>query len=474
MKTLLFMVTLLAMATAALGMEPPGVEWERTYFPDDVSRFLDICETFDDGYAVACLKLQEYGYPPDTSILKFNEYGDLLWAASLDCYHQVMNTVIELPDSNLIAAGSVKLTSSSTNDLAICCFSSDGQDIWWKNYDLNGSSENANSVVLLPDGGFAICGEISPAEGMNQAWILRTDSQGDTLWTREWGEEFQDRAKQILYIDGGLTVLMHGTREVSSNFGPYVVRYDLDGNMLWETAVEFPGSGPAPYAQAMCEASNDGLLIMDNYTPLIIHSDYYGNTQWYFSPPGLGQDYGWSIDTTMDGGIIFGGENRSDEIWDASGMISRHNADGTEMWRDYVYESGCLCIYSVHQLSQGGYIAAGYANPSSTDSYQGFLMKYSPEMGIGEPVDTELNLEVSPNPFSSLLSVHFTLPEAGNASVCIYDLSGRLVSTVTEGLFPEGNNSVEWDVPEDLSSGCYFVQYNSEMGSRNESVALIK
>jgi len=352
--------------------------------------------------------------------------------------------------------------------LFIAAVDFDGNPLWCKNYDIPDSTEYGYSVVSLPDSGYAIAGRRSA-----DAWILRTDSQGDTLWTREWGWIYNDKAMEVLSIDNGLTVLMHGNTPTTSG-GPHVVRYDMDGNMLWETAVEFPGSGPAPYAQAICEASNDGLLIMDNYTPLIIHSDYYGNTQWYFSPPGLGQDYGWSIDTTMDGGIIFGGENRSDEIWDASGMISRHNADGTEMWRDYVYESGCLCIYSVHQLSQGGYIAAGYANPSSTDSYQGFLMKYSPEMGIGEPVDTELNLEVSPNPFSSLLSVHFTLPEAGNASVCIYDLSGRLVSTVTEGLFPEGNNSVEWDVPEDLSSGCYFVQYNSEMGSRTESVALIK
>ena len=346
--------------------------------------------------------------------------------------------------------------------------------MWHKLYDLSNNDQGyAYGVALLPDGGFAICGEIDPDEGMDQAWVLRTDSQGDTLWTREWGWQYNDKAMEILYIDNGLTVLMHGNTPTTSG-GPHVVRYDLDGNMLWETAVEYPpGSVPAPYAQAMCEASDGGLLIMDNYTPLIIHTDYFGNTQWYFSPPGIGQDYGWSIDTTMDGGILFGGENKADEIWDACGMISRHDVDGTELWRDYVYDSVCLCIYSVRQLSQGGYIAAGYANPS-TDGFRGFLIKYAPELGVEEPDPSNtLELEVFPNPCSSVLSVSFSLPEPGIASIGVYDLSGRLVSTIANGSFPAGTSTLEWVVPEELSSGCYLIQYNCDAGGIAESVLLI-
>ena len=130
---------------------------------------------------------------------------------------------------------------------------------------------------------------------------------------------------------------------------------------------------------------------------------------------------------------------------------------------------GCVAIYSACQLSQGGYIAAGRT------ASQGFLIKYAPETGISEPDPPGvLSLNVSPNPCSSVLSVSFALPEPGIASVRVYDLSGRLISTITGGSFPAGSSTVEWVVPERLSSGCYLIQYNCDAGSIAEPVLLIK
>lgn len=449
-------------------MGPPAVEWDKTYFPGYWSTFRSISETTDGGYVATITVSSDTKY----SLYRLSFDGAVLWSARSDLDNQGGIIAEELLDGSFIVAGFGKETPSSSTALMIAKYDSAGQEIWTKLYNSSyPGSEIAHSLCVLPDSGFAICGEISPAEEMNQAWILRTDSQGDTLWTREWGWEAWDRARGILCLDSVITVLCSGRLEGDPGC-TYIVRYNLDGDLLSQYRIpEMEGE----YGFDMCEASDDGLLIVDNYNPLIVHTDYYGYFDWSIWAPGLGQPYGWSIDSTMDGGFIYGGENKADEIWDACGMISRHNADGTELWRDYVYNSGCLCIYSAHQLSQGGYIVAGYANPSSTDGHQGFLMKYAPELGIEESDPSNaLHLDISPNPCSSVLSVSFVLPESGKASVQVYDLSGRLVDTVADGLFPAGDNTVEWTVPQDVSSGCYLVQYSSGLGFRTESVFLIE
>ncbi len=292
-------------------------------------------------------------------------------------------------------------------------------------------------------------------------WILRTDSQGDTLWTREWGWEYNDSALGVLYLDEGLTVLMQGRLE-STTGGPHLVRYDMDGNLLWETAIpELAGK----HAQDMCEASDGGLLSLTKYAPvMIVHMDYFGNVDWMITPPGIGMPpEGYSISTTMDGGIIYGGQNtpwypNRDKNLQYSGMISRHDSLGNELWRDYVYNSGCIAIYSVRQLSQGGYIAAGRT------ASQGFLMRYAPELGIedGSFSSRVAIRSLTPNPSHGTVTVGFSIPGQGEAVIQVFDLTGRLVDEIAGGVFPAGEHTVTWAPSPGLAGGCYIVRVASE------------
>ena len=50
----------------------------------------------------------------------------------------------------------------------------------------------------------------------------------------------------------------------------------------------------------------------------------------------------------------------------------------------------------------------------------------------------------APNPFAGSTAIAFTLPAAGNMSLDIYDVSGRLVTTVTSGEMLAGSHSVLW------------------------------
>ncbi|MCD4706179.1 MAG: T9SS type A sorting domain-containing protein, partial [Candidatus Sabulitectum sp.] len=182
------------------------------------------------------------------------------------------------------------------------------------------------------------------------------------------------------------------------------------------------------------------------------------------------QANGWSIDTTMDGGIIYGGEN----YWldplesgktEESGMVCRLDSQGNNLWWDFVYNSGCTHIYSIRQLSQGGYIAAGQAWTLENGT-QGILIKYAPETGI-ESSDVSPTVEISeisPNPFFSNLNITCNLPEQTNASLTVYDLGGRIVDVAEAGSFPAGEHTVQWIPSEELSAGCYLIRLQTDTG----------
>ncbi len=69
---------------------------------------------------------------------------------------------------------------------------------------------------------------------------------------------------------------------------------------------------------------------------------------------------------------------------------------------------------------------------------------------------------VSPNPFSSHVMVPFTLPEAGEVNISVYDLSGRQIQTITSKEFAAGAHTVFWEGRDSsgnrAASGIYFVR----------------
>lgn len=460
MRMSMLLVILVSTSLFAQLEDPPEIEWEVLYG----SYFYDVMETANGNIVVAGRRWYNYA----RTIFLYSNEGTKIWEASVHPDNLVSRAVVETPDGGFVATGyGVPEAGSTHYSLSLYKISADGDALWSRLYMLpDGIRGDGYSLTLLPDGGFSVCGRKDPLEGMDQAWILRTDSQGDTLWTREWGYTNWATAVDILYHNNGLLVFAQGNTP-STPGGPHLLRYDMDGNLLWET--DFP-DWPAYSAQAMCEASDGGLLLMDNYWPRIVHTSYTGEPDWWFWPPGGNQPYSSSLSTTMDGGILYGGEIRGEpDSKSVCGVIARFDSLGNDLWSDFIYNSSCDIIHSAIQLSQGGYIAAGQANG------QGYLIKYAPEMGIEETTPSAgIEVSVFPNPFSSELSVMFSLPEAENTSIRVYDLNGRLVSVVAEGEFPAGNNTVTWTVPEELSSGCYLVRLDTGSEQLTENCVLIR
>lgn len=70
-----------------------------------------------------------------------------------------------------------------------------------------------------------------------------------------------------------------------------------------------------------------------------------------------------------------------------------------------------------------------------------------------------------PNPFNPTTTITFSVPEAGDVTLKIYDVLGRNIRTLAAGTYNPGNYSVVWDARDSrgsmVSAGTYFYAINA-------------
>ena len=102
--------------------------------------------------------------------------------------------------------------------------------------------------------------------------------------------------------------------------------------------------------------------------------------------------------------------------------------------------------------------------PSNQDHYV-----VSTTTSVHQVVGNEaLKLSVSPNPFSSILSLNIMTQFSGIHDIRLMDASGRIVFQTNKDL-PEGEQGIQLDL-ESLYSGIYFLQLNNQNTSVTQKI----
>jgi hypothetical protein len=73
------------------------------------------------------------------------------------------------------------------------------------------------------------------------------------------------------------------------------------------------------------------------------------------------------------------------------------------------------------------------------------------------PVSEVLLDPAVPNPFNPVTTLAYTLPKSAHVRLVIYDVTGRLVETLADGVQAAGEHVIEWDATG-LASGVYYYR----------------
>jgi hypothetical protein len=101
---------------------------------------------------------------------------------------------------------------------------------------------------------------------------------------------------------------------------------------------------------------------------------------------------------------------------------------------------------------------------------------------VHDPADTHPEAYVLqqnyPNPFNPVTTIGFALPRGEHVSLRVYDLLGREVATLLDGMQQPGNRTVEWDGRDNLGSpapsGIYLYRLVTGSFATSRSMVLLK
>ena len=256
------------------------------------------------------------GGSANKSLYRFTQDGDTLWSTGAEGYdYQGGFWVEELSDNSLIVTGGCGLPDASSCAIMILKADNEGNEIWSKAFDHPGTTDIGNCIIALDDG-YAIAGD----QG-DKAWIIRTDLQGDSLWSATYQGSYISHTRRIIQVSDTLIVFYTGVKVG-------ILAYSMDdGELLWvnEDYPSYFGGYVADTGDITLSRTDNGFTMATTYFPYIAHTDSLGNLLWHYEIPYFSQPYGYSINNTMDGGYIYGG--------------GKHPKGGAPVW----YSSGYGC-----------------------------------------------------------------------------------------------------------------------------------
>lgn len=157
--------------------------------------------------------------------------------------------------------------------------------------------------------------------------------------------------------------------------------------------------------------------------------------------------------------------------------IERKSVDETSVWSKigFVNGSGTSTQSKTYTFNDNGLIAGGYKYRLKQIDFNGNFEYFNleNEVIVGVPTQYELSQNF-PNPFNPSTKINFAIPNDGKVSLNIYDISGRLVSTLINNEFKSANYyTVEFN-GNNLSSGTYFYTLNSGQFKETRKMVLVK
>ena len=137
--------------------------------------------------------------------------GDQEWIKTFGGHgNDYGNSVQRTSDGGYIIAGSTSSYGAGGSDAWLIKTDSNGKKEWSKTFG-GSASDSANSVQQTPDGGYIIAGYTSSyGAGGGDAWLIKTDSNGNEQWNKTFGGAGNDYGNSVDQTsDGGYTVVGH-------------------------------------------------------------------------------------------------------------------------------------------------------------------------------------------------------------------------------------------------------------------------
>ena len=209
-------------------------EWDKTYGGGKHDEGRSIIETSDNGFLIVGDTNSFGAGNYDLWIVKTDENGTKLWDKTAGGSKRDEGRSVEkTSDGGYIISGRTTPESKNNMDIWLVKTNESGNIEWDESWGLSKMDEGWSATESL-DGGFIIAGRTySTPSGKPDAWVTKTDVNGNEVWTKTYGGNEADMARYITKTDDGGYIIAGRTRTNSAgDFDGWVLRLDKNGSEL--------------------------------------------------------------------------------------------------------------------------------------------------------------------------------------------------------------------------------------------------
>jgi hypothetical protein len=242
-----------------------------------------------------------------------------------------------------------------------------GNQEWYKIHGTYDRENVAQSIRQTSDGGYIIAGYSGIPQNMD-LYVAKTDSNGDIIWTRVFGnlDSFDAGRCVEQTSDGGFIVVGETGSIDNKHQNVWLIKIDSDGNEQWNKT--FGGAG---YDAGNCiKITSDGGYIIVGFSEsystdgntdvFLIKTDSNGNEQWSKTFGGADLDEGRGIQNTSDNGYIITGYTNSYGVGCSDVWLIKTDANGNELWNKTFGGSDSDESWYVQQTNDNGFFITGF------------------------------------------------------------------------------------------------------------------
>jgi uncharacterized delta-60 repeat protein len=403
-------------------------EWSRVYGGANYDEGWSVRQTADGGYVIAG-QTESFGAGfTDLYLVRTDPYGETLWTRTYGGTSDDYGYSVELAnEGGFVIAGSTKAYGAADHDVWLVRVNADGDTLWTRTYGIS-RWEKGYSVDQTADGGYIVAGRTCANGSIWDGYLVRTDSRGDTLWTRVLGGSSHDETWSVQQTtDGGYIVAGYTCSTGSGAEDLYLVRLGPDGEVLWTRT--------------------------------------FG---WH------DHDVGYSVQQTADGGFIAAGYTYGEHVVQTAFYVVKVDSAGNTDWGTVFDGPSYERARSVQQTTDGGYVIAGHTTSYGAGARDVYLIKTDSlgRVGVEEPETPParapgLSLSCSPNPASASVTISLSpsIPLSLSPVLRLFDAQGRLVLSQ-----PVRASSFTLH-PSSLPAGVYVARL--DFGTRHASSRLV-
>ncbi len=282
-------------------------------------------------------------------------------------------SVQQTKDGGYIVGGYTASYGAGDLDAWLIKTDSEGNELWSKTYG-GEFADGALCVIETNDGGYAIAGYAEYSQGNFELWIIKTYENGTEVWSKRYRKGNRVFGNCIIETEYGYVVVAKASGDV------WLVGTDENGEMVWNNT--FGGAGGDTGDAVIQDDYGDYVIVGTTYSfgegdpdIWLIKTNETGEELWNKTFGGAGHDTGGDIIQTYDGGFAITGSLTPYTGGWRDVCLIKTDKYGNETWTNLYGGDDLDYGKSLIQTIDGDYLIAGITHSYGPKGFNAWMIK---------------------------------------------------------------------------------------------------